>query len=192
MSGSREAMLAALRVNRPQGDFPLPELPIFPQDMPEGALERFAARVALMGGHVIEVSREDPLAPVREDLCNARVCACLPEWTGNVSPDLPADELAKTDFAVVRAAFGVAETGSVLFTERELPVNSIAYLAEHLIVLLDADAILPDIASAYLRPEFHQSRYAVFHTGPSATADIEGVLILGAQGVRSLRVLVVK
>ena len=32
-------------------------------------------------------------------------------------------------------------------------------------------------------------RYAAFHTGPSATADIEGVLIHGAQGVRSLSVL---
>jgi len=33
------------------------------------------------------------------------------------------------------------------------------------------------------------SRYAVLVTGPSATADIEGVLIHGAQGVRSLTVL---
>ncbi|WP_331709212.1 LUD domain-containing protein [Sphingomonas sp. CCH20-B6] len=35
----------------------------------------------------------------------------------------------------------------------------------------------------------HEHRYASFHTGPSATADIEGVLIHGAQGVRSLTVL---
>jgi L-lactate dehydrogenase complex protein LldG len=42
---------------------------------------------------------------------------------------------------------------------------------------------------AYRRPEWRQARYAVFHTGPSATADIEGVLIHGAQGVRSLSVL---
>jgi L-lactate utilization protein LutC len=31
--------------------------------------------------------------------------------------------------------------------------------------------------------------YAAFHAGPSATADIESVLIHGAQGVRSLCVL---
>jgi L-lactate utilization protein LutC len=35
-----------------------------------------------------------------------------------------------------------------------------------------------------------RARYAVFHTGPSATADIEGVLIHGARGVRSLTVIV--
>jgi L-lactate dehydrogenase complex protein LldG len=42
---------------------------------------------------------------------------------------------------------------------------------------------------AYRRPELHDSHYASFYTGPSATADIEGVLIHGAQGVRSLLVL---
>jgi hypothetical protein len=36
---------------------------------------------------------------------------------------------------------------------------------------------------------FRDRRCAAFHTGPSATADIEGVLIHGAQGVRSLSVL---
>jgi len=42
---------------------------------------------------------------------------------------------------------------------------------------------------AYRRPEFRDRHYASFHTGPSATAEIEGVLIHGAQGVRSLSVL---
>jgi hypothetical protein len=42
----------------------------------------------------------------------------------------------------------------------------------------------------YTHPAFRTARYAVFHTGPSATADIEGVLIHGAQGVRSLTVIV--
>jgi L-lactate dehydrogenase complex protein LldG len=31
--------------------------------------------------------------------------------------------------------------------------------------------------------------YAVLMTGPSATADIEGILIQGAQGIRSLTVV---
>ena len=41
----------------------------------------------------------------------------------------------------------------------------------------------------YMRPEFRELPYVVLHSGPSATADIEGVLILGAQGVRSLPVV---
>lgn len=40
-------------------------------------------------------------------------------------------------------------------------------------------------------PCYIDAFYAAFHTGPSATADIEGVLIHGAQGERSLSVLLV-
>jgi L-lactate dehydrogenase complex protein LldG len=101
-------------------------------------------------------------------------------------------DLADVDFAVVRAAFAVAETGSVLLDDAGLNVNAVAYLAQHLIVLLDPDDIVVNLHHAYRRREFHERHYASFHTGPSATADIEGVLIHGAQGVRSLSVLLVK
>jgi hypothetical protein len=46
-------------------------------------------------------------------------------------------------------------------------------------------------APLYRDPRFKTARYVVLVTGPSATADIEGVLIHGAQGVRSLTVLLV-
>ncbi len=98
-------------------------------------------------------------------------------------------EVEDVDVAVVRAVFGIAETGSVLFTQDQLIVNAVAYLAQHLVVLLDPADILPNVQAAYRRPEFGRSAYAVLHTGPSATADIEGVLIHGAQGVRSLTVV---
>lgn len=56
-------------------------------------------------------------------------------------------------------------------------------------MLLDPADIVVNLHHAYRRPEFCNTHYASFHTGPSATADIEGVLIHGAQGVRSLSVL---
>jgi L-lactate dehydrogenase complex protein LldG len=58
-----------------------------------------------------------------------------------------------------------------------------------LIVLLDPADIVLNLHHAYRRPEFRDRHYTSFHTGPSATADIEGVLIHGAQGVRSFCVL---
>ncbi len=42
---------------------------------------------------------------------------------------------------------------------------------------------------AYRERARFDARYGVFMTGPSATADIEGVLIHGAQGIRSLTVV---
>jgi L-lactate utilization protein LutC len=61
--------------------------------------------------------------------------------------------------------------------------------AQHLVVLLDPNDIVSNLHHAYRDPRFTTARYAVLVTGPSATADIEGVLIHGAQGVRSLTVV---
>jgi L-lactate dehydrogenase complex protein LldG len=134
----------------------------------------------------------DPLAPVRAKIADAKVvCSTVPEIAGNrdiVGVSKP-QELADVDFAIVRASFGVAETGSVLLGDADLHVNAVAYLAQHLIVLLDPADIVVNLHHAYRRSEFRDRHYASFHTGPSATADIEGVLIHGAQGVRSLSVL---
>ena len=119
------------------------------------------------------------------------VCSTVPEIAGNrdmAGVSKPQD-LADVDFAIVRASFAVAETGSVLLSDADLHVNAVAYLAQHLIVLLDPADIVVNLHHAYGRPEFRDRHYASFHTGPSATADIEGVLIHGAQGVRSLSVL---
>jgi L-lactate dehydrogenase complex protein LldG len=117
----------------------------------------------------------------------------VPEVEGTIALEtieFPRD-LATVDIAIVRAAFDVAETGSVLLTESQLEINAIGYLAQHLVVLLDPANIIAGIQHAHLRREFHTAHYAAFHTGPSATADIEGVLIHGAQGVRSLTVVIV-
>ena len=133
----------------------------------------------------------DVLARVREKVANAKVvCSTVPEIAGNrdISSVGAPQDLADVNFAIVRAAFAVAETGSVLLSDRELRVNAVAYLAQHLIVLLDPADIVVNLHQAYRRPEFRDGHYAAFHTGPSATADIEGVLIHGAQGVRSLAV----
>ena len=100
----------------------------------------------------------------------------------------PAD-LQDVDVGVVRARFGVAETGSVFLSETELGINAIGYLVQHLVIFLDPDAMLPNLHHAYEHPGFRDARYAVLMTGPSATADIEGILIHGAQGVRSLTVV---
>jgi L-lactate dehydrogenase complex protein LldG len=56
-------------------------------------------------------------------------------------------------------------------------------------VLLDPASIVVNLHHTYHDARFRAVRYAVLMTGPSATADIEGVLIHGAQGIRSLTVV---
>lgn len=191
--GTRAATLAALRRNRPAGDYPLPQIPDFAPLVGEDRVAAFEEALKRMGGRVVAAGPPgDPLANVRDRLGAAEVIAsAVPEYAGNrdlsaVSGPQGVDDV---DVAIVRARFGVAETGSVLFTEAELVVNAVAYLAQHLVVLLDPADILVNIQAAYRRADFAGAAYAVLHTGPSATADIEGVLIHGAQGVRSLTVV---
>ena len=189
---SREEILAAIRASRPKVDRPLPDVPLFDESSPTALLGVFKKSLERMGGIFLEAPvAGDVLEPVRSKIASAKtVCSVVPEIAGNraIAQVNSPTELADVDIAIVRASFAVAETGSVLLAEGDLHVNAVAYLAQHLIVLLDPADILVNLHHAYRRAEFRFGHYASFHTGPSATADIEGVLIHGAQGVRSLTV----
>jgi L-lactate dehydrogenase complex protein LldG len=190
---SRDEILAAVRANLPRLERPLPIVPLFDADRPASLLSAFKESLERMGGVLLDPPTSgDVLAPIREKIANATVvCSTVPEIAGNrdIRGVSAPQQLADVDLAIIRASFAVAETGSVLLSDVDLKVNTVAYLAQHLIVLLDPTDILVNLHHAYRRPEFRDRHYAAFHSGPSATADIEGVLIHGAQGVRSLSVL---
>jgi L-lactate dehydrogenase complex protein LldG len=188
---SREEILARVRRNQP-APVALPAMLSFP--VPAGALlDRFKAGVQRMGGKFSDTPADGNLTGlVRVLFPEAKViCSATPEVTGNRAIEgvrSPAD-LHDVDVGVVRALFGVAETGSVWLTDTQFRVNTLGFLAQHLVVLLDPARIVATFHDAYReRPQF-DAPYGVFMTGPSATADIEGVLIHGAQGIRSLTVV---
>jgi L-lactate dehydrogenase complex protein LldG len=193
---SRDMILASIRKNLPQVERPLPPVPLYDDRPAVSLVEAFAANLERMGGTLLHPPVSgSPRDVVREKIASAKVvCSTVPECAGNrdIATVEATQDLADVDVAIVRASFAVAETGSVLLSDRNLRVNALAYLAQHLIVLLDPADIVVNLHHAYHRPEFRKRHYASFHTGPSATADIEGVLIHGAQGVRSLSVLLVE
>jgi L-lactate dehydrogenase complex protein LldG len=188
---SREFILANVRRNQPAAA-PLPPLPAFqrpPVDLPVAfgdALERMGGRLALapVGVPLDEFVRS--LFPQASVICSATGEV---HGTFSVADVRDPRELQGVDVGVVRAAFGVAETGSVALSERELGVNALGFLSQHLVVLLDPATIVADLHGAYWQPWFREVRYGALMSGPSATADIEGVLVRGAQGVRSLTVI---
>lgn len=188
---NREAFLAKVRAAQPAA-LDLPDVPLF--DTPPGDLhERFVAALKLMGGTCRDAASADAvLAVIRERFgAEAVIASAAPEVPGTraIGADTVPASLEDVDVGVVRARFGVAETGSVWISEREYVVNALGYLVQHLIVLLDPAQVVAGLQDAYRRDDFRAARYAALVTGPSATADIEGVLIQGAQGVRSLTVM---
>ncbi len=190
---SRDMILEAVQRNQPPAA-PLPEVPLF-DDAAEPPLPRFKASLERMGGKLAEPSADADLAAwVAERYSGLRVlCSAVPEIAGTrrIEAAQAPKELEDVELAITRAAFAVAETGSIYLSERELIVNALGYLTQHLLVLLDPADIVGNLHHAFARPEFAEARYSVLMSGPSATADIEGVLIHGAQGVRSLTVALV-
>ena len=186
---TRDDILGRVRANQPAAS-PLPLLPLFDADRP-ATLEAFRASLERMGGRFIE-TRAPPGDVIGELFPGAKaIVSATPEVEGTrpiSAARLPA-QLADVDVGVVRARFAVAETGSVWLSETELGVNALAFLSQHLVVLLDPHEIVANLHHAYRNPGFREARYAVLMTGPSATADIEGVLIHGAQGIRSMTVI---
>jgi L-lactate dehydrogenase complex protein LldG len=188
---SRELILERVRARQP-APTPLPDVPAFERDLPS-PLAAFAAALARMGGTLVEPPSSgslDSFLFARYPLARV-ICSATREVRGTRSIESLHDAAAleDVDVGVVRAAFGVAETGSLCLSEHELGVNALGFLAQHLVVLLDPRSIVPDLHHAYRQRVLREARYAVLISGPSATADIEGVLVRGAQGIRSLTVI---
>ena len=190
---SREDILARVRMNQP-APTTLPVMPAFEADAAV-LFERFKAAVVRMGGNVVDAPADGSLdALIGRLFPDAKViCSATPEVSGNRGLDQARrpSELDDVDVGVVRAVYGVAETGSVWLTDAQFKVPALGFLAQHLVVLLDPGRIVENLHHAYRERNQFDARYGVFMTGPSATADIEGVLIHGAQGIRTLTIVVV-
>ncbi len=188
----RDTILAAVRCNLPRPAVPLPEFLGFP-GAGEPILPHFRRQLEAMGGRSFDVADgEAARAKVAELFPTAKVvCSAVSEIPGTRRVEDVRDprELNDVDVGVVRSPLGVAEGGAVWLTQGELVLSALGVLSQHLVVLLDPAAIVETMHDVYGRIDLAASPYGVFMAGPSATGDIEGVIIYGAQGARSLTVL---
>lgn len=188
---SRQEILTRIRKSQP-APRPLPDVPTFDTDTSAPPIERFKAGLIRMGGKFVDPPADSLDKLIKRLFPDAKVvCSAVPEVAGNRRLDRvnQPSELHDVDVGVVRALFGVAETGSLWLTEAQFKVSSLGFLAQHLVVLLDPATIVDNMHHAYRERAQFDAPYGVFMTGPSATADIEGVLIHGAQGIRTLTVI---
>lgn len=191
---SRETILRSIRANLPKLEVEHPGIRTFPP--PPGALKpMFERRLKEAGGAAHDVKNaaevESKMLLLHPDA--KVICSAVPEIAGTRRVEKVGDphELADVDVGVVRAQFGVAESGAVWITQEDLVVDALGVLSQHLIVLLDPNQIVPDMHAAYRRVRLNETAFGCFMMGPSATADIEATLVHGAQGARSLNLFFV-
>ena len=152
----------------------------------------FEKSLKYMSGEFVDRPPPDFAAYLRNKFPDAKIiCSAVPEHTGNRKPEDYANwsDAHNIDVTIVRSPLGVAETGSVLLSEKELRVNTIGFLAQDIVILLDPKSIVENIHDAYRHPHFKDTMYAVLMTGPSGSADIAGTTVHPAQGVKTLTVI---
>ena len=104
-------------------------------------------------------------------------------------------EIAPNELAVVGVAdFGIAETGTLVFTSRPDSPTLYNYLGLHHIVLVEAENLLRYMENYWeivrSRGNIHP-RNINFITGTSGTADIEAKNTRGAHGPRFMHIVIV-
>ncbi len=146
-----------------------------------------------VGGQVIEVDEgRDINTLIRELYPDAKeIASNLPEITiATRNPDTMPDaqSLNGTDVGIIRGKFGVAENGCI-WIPQQMKEKAVCFISENLVILLPKSQIVNNMHEAYQRIEFNDYGYGTFISGPSKTADIAQVLVMGAQAARSVTVL---
>ena len=158
-------------------------------------LVQFVKMSEMVGGQVIEVDAgRDINVLIKELFPEAKeIASNLPEITiATRNPDTVgrARDLNGTDVGIIRGQFGVAENGCI-WIPQTMKEKAICFISENLIILLPKSQIVNNMHEAYKRIEFDKTYdgYGTFISGPSKTADIAHVLVMGAQAARSATIL---
>jgi len=191
MSTTKEHILEAVRNNIPEGEHYYPIIPAFATSQ-KPILDEFKENLVIAAGTWCDVSNESEAVEIIKKIHpDAKViCSAAPEIKGNKDLSKVANphDLNDVDVGIIRARFGVSETGMVWMTEKDLGVNALGFLSQHLIILLKPDQLVRDMYEAYSRIDLQEDNYGCFMLGPSATADIGAYMVRGAQGARSLTI----
>jgi L-lactate dehydrogenase complex protein LldG len=213
---SRDAILGrirnALAHEPPRERPPVPQ--VWPRENPgaDAMAGRFAQELAEVHGETFRLASMDDarrklaelaeasgwssIGALERPLCRDLLAGLAPERVVWAGPQGTPQNMADLSLSVIQADYLLADTGSAMIACATPQERLLCYLPPACVVIAGVDrlaehlpAIWDDVArraaDPALRGEF------VFITGPSRTADIEKILILGVHGPKRLVVLLV-
>ena len=201
---SKEDILKKYRANIRE-QFDMPDLSDIRAITYPDPLLQFMNMTKSVGGNAIEVEEGTDINELIRTLYPEakEISSNLPKITiATRNPDEVgrARDLNGTDVGVIRGMFGVAENGCI-WIPQQMKEKAVCFISENLIILLDKKQIVNNMHEAYQRLATHDAKsgmdlfdeygYGTFISGPSKTADIAQVLVMGAQAARSATVLLI-
>ena len=191
---NKEDILKRYRANVRE-QFDMPDLSDIKAITYNNPLVQFIKMTENVGGHVIEVKEgqninnliKELYPDAKEIASNLHEIAIATRNPDNVGR---ARDLNGTDVGIIRGQFGVAENACV-WIPPTMTEKAICFLSENLVILLAQSQIVNNMHEAYKRIKVDETYdgYGTFISGPSKTADIAQVLVMGAQAARSATVL---
>lgn len=194
MNSAREQILAKVR----QALAPLPKRAALPDWDAELAVARalvgqrdpvelFAERIKLVNGRALfsaaDLVRELAAGSWRHGYCDPGLWPQLaPHFGPDFRVELEFDRSRIDDYAfgITKATGAVAETGTIILDDHST-TSRLAALAPWVhVAVISRSSICTSLAEAVTRLENDPN--IVFVTGPSKTADVEGILIEGVHG----------
>ena len=155
-------------------------------DAEEAHVDRFCERLTALHGHPLDgwaalagflAAHESKNASVDPALAET-VRAHCPDLT--LHPNYERADVDRYDVGITRAVAGVAETGTFILADRVTSARLGFFAPWVHVAVLEKAAIVDHLPAALA--QLDDDPYLTLVTGPSKTADIEGVLIEGVHG----------
>lgn len=182
----------------------LPPAYVAPPTSAPDLLDQFCDATRAVGGEVERISSLHQLAPLLDQYASDSerlVASGLPAAGIQPADTDTAHALRALSTVVLRGCVAVAEDASVLVPDLDAlgpaaaRLRGAAFLAVHMVLVVDASDVVPTLHHAFSRPEvaavLSETGFAVWVSGPSKTADIEQTLVHGAHGPERLTVILV-
>lgn len=185
----KSTILQKIKNNKPT-PLPLPEIQSFPIEA--DLLQKFC-KVSEQGGAKTIIAQHKSLQLIIDECFPSRkkTASTLTDIQTNLDLEkLTPHDLKDIDVCILPTQLGVAENAALYLDEHVMGHRVLPFITQHLVLILEQSNLVGNMHEAYDKIDLKASGFGVFIAGPSKTADIEQALVIGAQGARSLTVVI--